>query len=558
MKIIAREWLKDKVACLMLLGWMIISTIATILNARVVIMISNTVSDLENWKYHLTILLIVCVIQTIFSMIVAVLRPMATNHFFVSMNNRYSDKVLDADAHMFTKYSCAYINTMANYIWNISGAGIQTARFILKIINVIVLITNIYFIGGKMVIPIIGIYALGSIWAKHLFHQYEEYDKEADEIKKKRNQELENVVNGFMEVRSFSTQEYHRGNIKKFNDDIYKGRFKRSKIGCMTSLSYEMIDTLGMLVVILYSVNMLSKGLIQQAEAMSLVMLVFRIIEPLGAIMEFMDSFSQDIAMADSFDKIISYVNDTKPDGNIEMDKFRDKIEIKDISFSYDTTADVLKDVSMTFKKGQKIGICGVSGAGKSTLFKLLNRFYDEKEGSIYVDGVDIHAISKSSYRRCIAAVHQDNTIFPGTIWENVIYGNFNSPEYEVIKACQKANIYDFIMGLPEKFNTKVGPRGLTLSGGQKQRIALARLFLSNPDIILLDEATSALDNESETLIQDAIDALQDKTIITIAHRLSTIRNSDVIYVLGPDGVIEKGTHEELMDIRGEYFKMNK
>lgn len=141
---------------------------------------------------------------------------------------------------------------------------------------------------------------------------------------------------------------------------------------------------------------------------------------------------------------------------------------------------------------------------------------------------------------------------------ENVKYGNFNASEYDVYEACIKANIYKFIIGLPNKFNTTVGPRGLKLSGGQKQRIALARLFLSNPDIILLDEATSALDNESESFIQDAIDSLNGKTIITIAHRLSTIRNSDIIYVIGNGGVIEAGTHDELMKKKGAYYAMNK
>lgn len=558
MKIVFREWRKDPAACTMITTWFAISIIYTVLNARVVILISNVFSNLNNWKYHLFILLVVCAIQTALSMLRGILRPLSVHHCFGTLNSLYADKVLDSDVQMFTKYSCSYINTMSEFIFRIAGAGINFIRFLLDIINVVVLLVSIWMVGGTMVIPVIIVYGLGAIWARNLFREYEKLDKAADEIKKKRNQELENIVNGFMEVRSFSTQEHHRRVIKDFNDAIYDGRKKRSKVQSITNFSFETVDTAGLVVVIIYSIRQMALGIISQAEAMSLVMLVFRIIEPLGAIMDFMDTFSQDISMAESYEKIVNYINRNAPDGHIEMDTFQRQIELRNVSFAYDNTSTVLRNLNMVFPKGKKIGICGVSGAGKSTLFKLLNRFYDQKSGDILVDGIEIHAITKKSYRKHIASVHQENTIFPGTIRENVLYGNFNALEYEMIMACKKANIYDFIMDLPDGFDTKVGPRGLTLSGGQKQRIALARLFLSNPDIILLDEATSALDNESETFIQDAIDGLRGKTIITIAHRLSTIKNSDLIYVMGPEGVIEQGTHEQLIAMQGEYFRMNK
>lgn len=558
MKIVLREWLKDKVACMMLLWYILISIVYTILNARVVILISNTISNLSAWQYHLKILILVCIVNTILSMLIAYLRPMSIHHCFGTLNNMYADKVLNADADMFTKYSCAYVNTMSEYIWKITECGKSCARFFLDIVSLIVTLISIYIIGGWMVIPVIIIHGIGAIIAKKLFHEYEKIDKEANEVKRKRNQELENIVNGFTEVRSFNTQDYHRNIIREYNNIIYKGREKRSKIQVATNFSFETIDTLGLVAIIIYSIRGLATGVISQATAMSLVMYVFRIIEPIGRIMDFVDSISDQTAMAESYDKIVSYVNKCTADGSIDMDSFDNSIELRNVNFSYDNTSTILSNISMKFPKGKKIGICGISGAGKSTLFKLLNRFYDQKSGDILVDGVDIRNLTKRSYRRHIASVHQENTIFPGTIKKNVLYGNFNVPEYEMIMACKKANIYDFIMSLPDKFETAVGPRGLTLSGGQKQRIALARLFLSNPDIILLDEATSALDNESETFIQEAIDALEGKTIVTIAHRLSTIRNSDIIYVMGKNGVLESGTHDELMAKKGEYFKMNK
>ena len=189
-------------------------------------------------------------------------------------------------------------------------------------------------------------------------------------------------------------------------------------------------------------------------------------------------------------------------------------------------------------------------------MLKLLNKFYDIDEGELTIDGVEISDVTAESYRRKVGSVHQENTIFPGTILENVKYGSPEATEYEIIEACKRAKLYDFITSLKDGFNTDVGPKGLKLSGGQKQRIALARLFLQDPEIIILDEATSALDNETEQFIQDAIAALHGKTIITVAHRLTTIQNCDWIYVLDGGKIIEDGTHQTLMEHGGAYAHM--
>ena len=558
MKIIFREWWKDKKACALMVAFMIVSIVEIILNARVVILISNCLSDLENFGHHLTVLLGVCVIQIVLSGADSMFRQGGIHHCYTRLSNLYADKVIDADADMFTKYSCAYINTMSEYIYQIVGAGNRISGFIVNISKVVTTLISIYLVGGAMVIPVIIIYGIGAIVGKKLFSVYEKIDKETSVIRKDRNQAIENVVNGFMEVRSFMTQKWHRKLIGDLNGNIYKGMMKRTKVTSITNVAFESIDTAGLVAIILYSVKRMAENTLSQVNAMSLVMYVFRIIEPLSYILDFMDVISQDVAMTDKYDVITSYKNTTRPAGTLKLDKFEREIEMKNVSFSYENSSNILRNISMKFPKGKKIGICGVSGAGKSTLFKLLNRFYDADSGDILIDGIDINTISKESYRSHIGSVHQDNSIFPGTIKDNIIYGNFDVPEFEMIEASKKAHLYDFIMSLPQRFETQVGPRGLTLSGGQKQRIALARLFLSNPDIILLDEATSALDNESETFIQDALDALDGKTLITVAHRLSTIRNSDIIYVMGPEGIVEQGTHDELMDLKGEYFKMNK
>lgn len=559
MKIIIREWRKDPIACLMLLGHIVTSGIYYTINAKIIILISSSIMDLTNWKENLTKLIIVLIANTIITMVGSYFRSLCVHHCFVTLNNLYTDKILDADVDMFTTYSCSHIITIAEYISKITNCGMLCATCLLDFVRLAITFISIWIIGGWIIIPIIIIYGLGSLILKKLFYDYKIIDKKIGEIKRARNQETEDIINGFMDVRSFNTQEHHRKSIHKYNDSMFANRKKKAKLNITTNASFEIIDAICIIAIIIFSIKGITAGAIVQTQAMSLVMFVFNIINPIASIIDFFNTFSDNLSMIDNYDEIISYNNKCIPDGSLEMNEFKNSISLENIEFAYKEDSTILKGLYMNFPKGKKIGICGVSGGGKSTIFKLLNKFYDADNGSIFVDGIDVHNFTKESYRKHLACVHQENIIFPGSIKKNILYGNFNVPEYEMVMACKKANIYDFIMSLPDKFDTIVGPRGLTLSGGQKQKIALARLFLSNPDIILLDEATSALDNESETFIQDAIDALPDKTIITIAHRLSTIKNSDIIYVLGNNGVVvEQGTHEELMEMRGVYYDMNK
>lgn len=276
------------------------------------------------------------------------------------------------------------------------------------------------------------------------------------------------------------------------------------------------------------------------------------------SILDWLYDISELLSKKDDYATIMGYENKYDLDGEMNWHGLQNSIELKNVRFAYDDSNDVVNGVSMTIPKGSKVALVGESGAGKSSIFKLLNKMFGVKSGSIIIDGININDISDESYYKHVAAVHQENIIFPGSIRENIMYANPNATDEEFMDACKKTKVWDFVKNFDKRFDTEVGPRGVKLSGGQKQRIALARLFLRNPDVILLDEATSALDNESETAIQEAIDQLQDKTIISIAHRLSTIRNSDKIYVLGVGGVIEEGTHDELMGKRGAYYKMQK
>lgn len=557
MKIVLREWLKDKTACWMLFILSIINILQIIINNRIIIFISNVFENHNDYQKHIVIIIAALIFDTILSIADGYLHTTTRAHIFTYLMDRYNDKILDADYNLFTKYSVANISLAQEFINKIAGLGIRTMRLCIQFISVGVTLYTIYTISKSLLIPIVIIYIIGFLVFKRIYKLYIGFDKEWSTIKRVRNQEVENIINGFTEVRSYNLANFHKESLHIKNKACYdlvagKGKVNSKLYGAISTVEYA-----GLITVVIYSVKQIAAGIITQAQAMSLVMFIFKIIDPILTILDYIDELSDNLSLSKDYDQIVSYENQMK-DGTISINSFDESIELNNVSFSYDDTKNAINNISMKIEKGQRIGICGVSGGGKTTLFKLINKFYEPTKGNITIDGIDIKDITFKSYRKFIGSVHQENSIFPGSIRENVIYGTPNATEHEMIEACKKAHIYDFVVGLDQKFETEVGPRGLKLSGGQKQRIALARLFLRNPEIILLDEATSALDNESENVIQEAIDSLEGKTIITIAHRLSTIKNCDIIYVLGKNGIIESGTHDELVSLKGAYFKMLK
>lgn len=261
-------------------------------------------------------------------------------------------------------------------------------------------------------------------------------------------------------------------------------------------------------------------------------------------------------ALFDRKPEIDSWSEDGEKLSNVEG-----HIEFRDVHFRYPTRPEqpVLRGLNLTVKPGQYVALVGASGCGKSTTIQLLERFYDPLAGGVYMDGKEISSLNVNNYRSWIALVSQEPTLYQGTVKENILLGadRENVPQEAIEQACKDANIYDFIMSLPDAFDTIVGSKGSMLSGGQKQRIAIARALLRDPKILLLDEATSALDSESEKVVQAALDkAAKGRTTIAVAHRLSTIQRADMIYVFDAGRVVEAGTHTELLHLRGRYFEL--
>ena len=288
------------------------------------------------------------------------------------------------------------------------------------------------------------------------------------------------------------------------------------------------------------------------------IMYINMLITSLKRIIQFTENFQKGLTGIQRFHEVMTakprVIDSSHP---IELEDVAGRIEARHLVFDYHNGERVLDDINFTIEPGQQVAFVGPSGAGKSTLINLIPRFYDLTSGEILVDGHNIQDISLFSLRDHIGIVQQDVYLFAGTIADNIRYGKLDASDAEIRQAADLAGATGFIRELPEGFNTNIGERGARLSGGQKQRISIARVFLKNPPILILDEATSALDNQSELVVQESLDKLaQGRTTITIAHRLTTVEDSDLIYVLTDDGIIEQGSHQDLMAQKGYYFRL--
>ena len=305
----------------------------------------------------------------------------------------------------------------------------------------------------------------------------------------------------------------------------------------------------------------LYKGSINFGEYSTFIVSVNLFIAPVQTLIQFMEQWQNGATGFRRFIEIMDIPEEQDDPGAVDIGEVQGEIELRDVSFSYekDGRRDVLEHVSIGVEKGAKMALVGSSGGGKTTICHLIPRFYrlGENDGSILIDGKDIRSVTMESLRRNIGIVQQDVFLFAGTIRDNIAYSNPEATDEQILDAAKKANLHEFVSGLPDGYDTEIGERGIRLSGGQKQRVSIARVFLKNPSILILDEATSALDNTTEVLIQQSLDELcKGRTTLVVAHRLSTIRNADHIAVVTGGRITESGTHDELMKGNGTYREL--
>ena len=370
------------------------------------------------------------------------------------------------------------------------------------------------------------------------------------------NASLQDTLSGIRVVQSFANEDIEREKFKKSNEAFLVS--KRDNYHCMGSFMSSNLFFQGMmyLVTLVYGGYLIAQGEMQTGDLAMYALYIGIFISPIQILVELVEMMQKGLSGFRRFLDVMETESEIKDaDDAVELKDVKGHVCYDHVSFHYsDDETPVLSDISIDIPAGRSIALVGPSGSGKTTICSLLPRFYDVTGGSITVDGKDIRGLTLKSLRSQIGMVQQDVYLFDGTIKDNIAYGKPGATDDEIIKAAKCASIHDFIMELPDGYDTYVGERGTRLSGGQKQRISIARVFLKNPPILILDEATSALDNESERWIQKSLEELsKNRTTITIAHRLSTIRDADEIIVITEDGIAERGTHAELLAQNGVY-----
>ena len=414
----------------------------------------------------------------------------------------------------------------------------------------------LFFINKKLALPLIVLVIVMFVFS---FRQNAKMQETFMENRRKIgdvNASLQDTLSGIRVVQSFANEDIEREKFKKSNEAFLVS--KRDNYHCMGSFMSSNLFFQGMmyLVTLVYGGYLIAQGEMQPGDLAMYALYIGIFISPIQILVELVEMMQKGLSGFRRFLDVMETESEIKDaDDAVELKDVKGHVCYDHVSFHYsDDETPVLSDISIDIPAGRSIALVGPSGSGKTTICSLLPRFYDVTGGSITVDGKDIRGLTLKSLRSQIGMVQQDVYLFDGTIKDNIAYGKPGATDDEIIKAAKCASIHDFIMELPDGYDTYVGERGTRLSGGQKQRISIARVFLKNPPILILDEATSALDNESERWIQKSLEELsKNRTTITIAHRLSTIRDADEIIVITEDGIAERGTHAELLAQNGVY-----
>ncbi|HDI0221698.1 TPA: SAV1866 family putative multidrug efflux ABC transporter [Staphylococcus aureus] len=426
----------------------------------------------------------------------------------------------------------------------------------LDCITIIIALSIMFFLDVKLTLAALFIFPFYILTVYVFFGRLRKLTRERSQALAEVQGFLHERVQGISVVKSFAIEDNEAKNFDKKNTNFLTRALKHTRWNAYSFAAINTVTDIGPIIVIGVGAYLAISGSITVGTLAAFVGYLELLFGPLRRLVASFTTLTQSFASMDRVFQLIDEDYDIKNGvGAQPIEIKQGRIDIDHVSFQYnDNEAPILKDINLSIEKGETVAFVGMSGGGKSTLINLIPRFYDVTSGQILIDGHNIKDFLTGSLRNQIGLVQQDNILFSDTVKENILLGRPTATDEEVVEAAKMANAHDFIMNLPQGYDTEVGERGVKLSGGQKQRLSIARIFLNNPPILILDEATSALDLESESIIQEALDVLsKDRTTLIVAHRLSTLTHADKIVVIENGHIVETGTHRELMSKQGAY-----
>ncbi|MDX5474828.1 MAG: ABC transporter ATP-binding protein/permease [Bacillaceae bacterium] len=429
----------------------------------------------------------------------------------------------------------------------------------LDLATILIVIIIMFQVDVMLTIVSIILFPLYGISVKYFYSRLRDLTRKRSQALAEVQGHLHERVQGMPVIQSMAIEDYEQEQFQKQNKNFLSKALIHTSWNAKTFAVVNTITDVAPLLVIFYAGYSVVQGTLSIGEMVMFVAYIDRLYAPLRRLINSSTTLTQSLA---SMDRVFEFVDEKydilDKDNAKPMKAVHGEVRFENVSFRYEEKEDyVLKNLSLNVRQGETVALVGMSGGGKSTLVSLLPRFYDVTKGKILLDGVDIKDVKVRQLRKNIGMVLQDSILFSDSIRENIALGKPDSSMEEIMEAAKAANAHDFIMNLPEQYETKVGERGVKLSGGQKQRVSIARVFLKNPPILIMDEATSALDLESEHLIQESLELLAaDRTTFIVAHRLSTITHADRIILLENGEIVEQGSHEELMKKQGSYYNL--
>lgn len=477
------------------------------------------------------------------------------------IRNQLYDKVVDLNLGFFGKQRKGDI--MARMLGDVNEVEVSIMSSIELLsknpIMIIVYLGVLLLLSWKLTLFVLCVLPFAGLLMGKVGRSLKKSSKDAQSQSGQLLSQIEETLGGLRIIKAFNAEKAVTLNFRHLNDTLRRTVMKVNRRYTLAHPMSEFLGTATIAIVLIFGGMLIlnDAGSLSAAEFIYYLVIFYSIINPFKELSKASYSIQKGMASLERIDMILDAVNPLKEVANpVEIKPFSSKIEYKNVWFKYGEDW-VLKDVSLTIKKGQVVALVGQSGSGKSTMVDLLPRFYDVQKGEIVIDGVNVKDMALYDLRSYMGNVNQEAILFNDTVFNNITFGVENATLEQVIEAAKVANAHEFIMAMEDGYQTNIGDRGSRLSGGQRQRISIARAILKNPSILILDEATSALDTESEKLVQEALERLmKTRTSIVIAHRLSTIKNADVICVMKDGEIVERGGHEELLAKNGAYSKL--